>query len=63
MRVVNIAGGGALQRRLSDLGILAGRELTVLNRRGPGGVVVAIEDSRLALGYGTAQKVVVAPVT
>lgn len=50
VRVVTIDTSRALQKRLSDLGILVGKELEVIQRLAEGRMVVAIGDTRLALG-------------
>ena len=61
VRVVGIAGGRSLARRLLALGIRPGVELEVLFRRGRG-VVVSCASARVALGGGMAEQVRVAPL-
>ncbi|MGD2083431.1 MAG: FeoA family protein [Chromatiales bacterium] len=57
-RVTAIAGGRELVRRLMGLGLRVGSEITLLQRRGRG-VVLAAGSSRVALGGGVAEKVLV----
>lgn len=54
-RVLVIHGGRELARRLMGLGIRTGSEVDVLHHRGRG-VVLAVGDTRVALGGGIAEK-------
>lgn len=54
-RLVRVAGGHRLQRRLLALGLSIGGEVEIVQRRG-GGVVLARGGNRVALGAGVAQK-------
>jgi ferrous iron transport protein A len=54
VRLVSIAGGRQLARRLLALGLSVGSELEVLHHRGHG-VVVARDGNRVALGGGVAE--------
>lgn len=56
LRLVGINGGDNLRRRLLSLGLRVGGEVEVVHRRG-GGVVLAREGNRVAIGHGVAQKV------
>jgi ferrous iron transport protein A len=49
-----------MEKRLSSMGIAVGSELRLLQREG-GNLVVAVGNSRLALGAGIAQKILVTP--
>jgi Fur family ferric uptake transcriptional regulator len=60
LRVVRIIGGHGVHHRLTDLGILPGTELEVVHTTGP--FVVAVKGSRVALGHGVVQKIVVEPI-
>ena len=60
--VVAVIGGRALQKRLFDLGIVVGKELTVIQRQSEGPMVAAVGDARLALGLGVTHKILVTPV-
>jgi len=55
MRLVSIDGGRRLQLRLLALGLGIGSEAELVQRR-PGGVVVARNGNRVALGEGVASK-------
>ncbi|MCB0111709.1 MAG: ferrous iron transport protein A [Caldilineaceae bacterium] len=56
--VVHISAEKATRRRLLDLGVLPGVDLRVLQSAG-GPLLVAVRDSRLAIGRAIAQSVVV----
>ena len=62
VRCVQLNGGRGLQARLASLGLLPGTELTVVcaDTRGP--ILVAIGESRIALGRGMAHKIMVEPI-
>lgn len=58
--VVALDGGYGMQARLRSLGIVEGkrlRKLSDIGRRGP--VVVLIERTQVAIGYGIARRVMV----
>lgn len=58
--VVALDGGYGMQARLRSLGIVEGkrlRKLSDIGRRGP--VVVLIERTQVAIGYGIARRVLV----
>jgi len=60
VRLVRIDGGKKLTRRLIELGLTPGVRLRVLQDSG-GPVILAVRDSRIALGRGMAEKLVVCP--
>ncbi len=62
VQVVAVVGDRTIEKRLFDLGIVVGKELTVTQREVDGRMVVAIGDARLALGVGVTQKVLVTPL-
>jgi len=57
-RICQIQGGRMLTHRLLSLGLRVGSEVELTQRRG-GGVVVACEGTRVALGAGVAEKLLV----
>ena len=59
VRVVALTGGAGLDKRMPQMGLNVGAELTVVLRQG-GGLVVQRGESRFALGGGMAHKVMVA---
>jgi ferrous iron transport protein A len=57
-----VLGGKRLQKRLIGHGLFEGRVFLVLERLGQGGpVLVEIEGSKLAVGRGIAEKILVQP--
>lgn len=58
--VTRIQGGRNTERKLMSLGIKKGSEIEILHRRGKG-VVVRSSGTRIAIGEGVAEKVLVAP--
>lgn len=59
VRLVDIRGGQELRKRLADLGFNPGMSFRVVQMDTNGPVILAIKDSRMALGRGMAQKVMV----
>lgn len=58
LRVVALRGGGSMDRRMTEMGLNVGSEVTVRQRQG-GGLVVSRGETRYALGGGLAHKVMV----
>ena len=56
--LVKIAGERRLRHRLTELGLIPGVELKVM-KDGGGPLLLAIQDTRLALGRGMAHKIIV----
>lgn len=48
-----------MARRLTDLGIVQGSEMTIVSRTGSGSVIVALQGCRIGLGAGMAHRVMV----
>ena len=59
--ITKIAGGHELHRRLRGLGIRTGTQLRIEHRRGSG-LVVAVGNTRVALGGGIVEKLLIAPI-
>ncbi|NEQ48001.1 MAG: ferrous iron transport protein A [Leptolyngbya sp. SIOISBB] len=57
--VVDITGGHRMVRRLADLGVMPGCEITLVSRTHSGSVVVALQGCRIGLGAGMAHRVIV----
>ena len=55
LRLTGIQGGTRLNRRLVELGLTPGVRLRVLQDSG-GPLILALRDSRIALGRGMAEK-------
>jgi ferrous iron transport protein A len=61
-KLVTVAGvraGWGLQRRLADMGLTPGVQIRVLNSQMPSPVLIDLRGSRVALGRGVAQKILV----
>lgn len=56
--LIDILGGRGIRSKLYSMGLIPGVKLTVLGKRG-GPIMVAINDTRLALGFGMAKKIIV----
>jgi Fe2+ transport system protein FeoA len=61
VRLVAIYGGQRLRKRLADLGLNVGMTVRVLQHSGHGPLILAVKDSRLAVGRGIAHKILVRP--
>jgi Fe2+ transport system protein FeoA len=59
VRLVRIEAGRQAAHRLSELGLTPGVELEVLHRSGSGPLLLAVRDTRLAVGRGMADRVMV----
>ena len=59
VRVVRLGRGERMARRLSALGLCPGTEAVMLKRGGQGPVLIAVGDTRLAIGLGMAGHVLV----
>jgi len=60
-KVIQVAGGHSLVRRLDAMGIRPGRQITKISSmfmRGP--VTIQVDSAQLALGFGMAKKILVA---
>jgi len=60
VRIRLLSGGKGLEMRLTSLGLNVGSELVVSQHQG-GKIVVLRGETRLALGAGMAQKIMVVP--
>jgi len=61
-RVIAINAGWKLQKRLADMGLTLGIQVSVVNGQYAGPVLINIRGSRLGLGHGMAQKILVKEV-
>ena len=57
--VVDIQGGVGVRQRLLGLGITPGTKIWVIKSSTPGPIIIAIGSSRIALGRGIANKIIV----
>ena len=60
--VTGIRAGWGLQRRLADMGLTSGVQIRVINRQISGPVLIDLRGSRVGLGRGVAQKILVKEV-
>jgi ferrous iron transport protein A len=56
--LIDIQGGRGLRLKLYSMGLVPGVKLTVLGNRG-GPIMIAMNDTRLALGFGMAKRIIV----
>lgn len=59
VQVVDVRAGWGLQRRLADMGLTPGVIIRVMNSQRPGPIIIDLRGSRLVLGHGVAQKILV----
>ncbi|MCK4905106.1 FeoA domain-containing protein [bacterium] len=57
--IVFIQGGRGACHRLAELGLLPGEKVTMFNNSGAGPVTVCVKGSKLSIGHGLAQKIIV----
>lgn len=57
--VVSVRAGWGLTRRLADMGLIPGTKLRVINSQTTGPIIIDVRGSRLVLGHGMAQKILV----
>lgn len=62
VRLVGIRGGWGIRRRLADMGLTPGEKVWVVQSGPSGPLLIAVRDSRLALGRGMAHKIMVEPI-
>jgi ferrous iron transport protein A len=63
LTIVDVRAGRQLRMRLSDLGLVPGTVVEVVQSLGHGPVILAVGDARLALGRGASHKVLVEPTS
>ena len=59
VRLVSIHGGDRMKKRLADLGLNTGMTVRVVSETNKGPVILAVKDSRLALGRGLLHRILV----
>lgn len=59
VRIVLIDAGRGLNSRLASMGLLPNTQVTVLRNGSPGPLVVSVRDSKMVLGRGMADKIMV----
>ena len=59
VKIATIRAGWGLQRRLADMGLTPGVKVKVIQHHGRGHLVINFRDSKLALGHGVSNKIMV----
>lgn len=59
VKLVEIQGGHGLRQRLSAMGLIPGQEVIVVNNGHPGPFVLKVRESKIVLGRGMADKIIV----
>lgn len=59
VRLTRVNGGRGIQARLAAMGLVPGVEIEVVNNNRRGPIIVAVRESRLAIGRGMAHKIIV----
>lgn len=59
VRLIAIEGGKKMKKRLADLGLNIGATIKVIRKSGQGPLILAVKESRLAIGDGMASKIIV----
>ncbi|NPV52732.1 MAG: ferrous iron transport protein A [Firmicutes bacterium] len=57
--IKDVLGGFGLRRKLTELGVVRGRLIRVVQNDFAGPIIISVGDGRLALGRGMAQKIIV----
>ena len=59
MAVTGVIGGWVVRRRLADMGLTPGTPVTVVSGCLQGPMLINVRGTRLGLGFGIAQKIMV----
>ncbi len=59
VKLVSIDAGQGLKSRLTSMGLIPNTQLTVIKGGRPGPFVILVKDSKVMLGRGMAQKIMV----
>lgn len=59
---ISAAGGQGIMRKITDMGLIAGEKMTVIQNTGHGQVIILVKGSRLAIGHKLAEKIAVREV-
>lgn len=63
VRIISIIGGRGVREHLLDVGLDVGMEIEVLRQGAPGPFLIAFKETRLAIGQGISQKIMVSETT
>ena len=59
VKIFSLAGGRGMQERLISMGLGPGSEIEVIRKGAPGPFIIAVKETRLAVGAGMAQRIMV----
>jgi Fur family ferric uptake transcriptional regulator len=59
VRIAGFLGGRGVERRLTSMGLHQGAEVEIIKTSGPGPIIVASRQTRIALGHGMANRILV----
>ena len=59
VKISSLEGGRGMQERLISMGLGPGSEIEVIRKGAPGPFIVAVKETRLAIGAGMAQRIMV----
>jgi ferrous iron transport protein A len=59
LKIVSLLGGRGLQQRLTSMGLGLDSEIEAIRRGAPGPFIIAVKETRLAIGAGMAQRIMV----
>jgi len=59
VRLISVEGGSNLKSRLASMGLIPGEEIKVIRNSLAGPFIVIVKGTRLMLGRGMAQKIMV----
>ncbi len=62
VRVIELKGGRKFQAKMSDLGVLKGGQILMFKNSNEGAIIIKVKESRLSMGTGMAQKILVEEV-
>ena len=62
VQIEKMEGGHHFLSRLASLGFTPGARLRVLQNYGHGPIIVSLRDTRIALGRGEAEKILIRPL-
>lgn len=62
VKLIRVDAGEGLKSRLAALGMVPNVQITIINKGRPGPFVVSFKGSRIALGRGMTEKIMVRPI-
>ena len=60
--LARVDAGRAMTHRLAEMGLIPGVRFTIVTRGRPGPFVIAVKNTRLVIGHGMVDRVLVRPV-